>query len=91
MFSRRGAEAAEEPANNESDEFTTAPEPPGTERRQLFRDKGVQFVIYPKNLDSASAAERQALAARLKELIQSIESPEANAGWPALAQPGALP
>jgi len=81
LLSQQGAKLPDEAATNEPDELATSSTKPYSERKQLFRDKGVQFVIYPKNLESASGAERQALATRLKELIQSIEG----------AHPGALP
>ena len=87
LLSRRGEELPDEPASHEHDELAVVAEPSSTERKQLFRDKGVQFVIYPKNLDSASAAERQALATHLKRLLQSLEGSGAGASDVARALP----
>ena len=41
-------------------------------RRQLFRDKGMQFVIYPRNAATASPDERRTLLTHLKKLIAEL-------------------
>jgi len=82
---RRGSTDVEEPTSGTKEEEVVdelaAPAPaPTVQRRQLFRDKGVQFVIYPKNLDAAPVAEKEALAARLKDLLALVEGSDKAAG-----------
>jgi ParB/RepB/Spo0J family partition protein len=71
----RGRTASEDETTLEAepDELAAAPTQPAPERRQLFRDKGVQFVIYTRNFDTASAQEREALLAWLKDFTSRIE------------------
>ena len=78
---RRGSTEAEETTSTGKedevvDELAVPTAAPVVHRRQLFRDKGVQFVIYPKNLDAAPAAEKEALVARLKDLLALVEGSE---------------
>ncbi len=73
LLGRRGTDVTNEKDSDEADELAAAPAQPRNERKQLFRDKGIQLVIYPRNLDTASPAEKDALLSKLKDLVASIE------------------
>ncbi|WP_163778751.1 ParB/RepB/Spo0J family partition protein [Myxococcus vastator] len=50
----------------------------GQEKRgakALFRDKGTQFILYPQNVTTAGADEKEALIARLEALIRDLKAP----------------
>jgi len=47
--------------------------PVGDRQLLLFRDKGVQFIIYPKNAMAASDEQRASLISRLKKLTTELE------------------
>jgi ParB/RepB/Spo0J family partition protein len=64
---------ATEPSEADSEDGAPEEAPSSSARRLLFRDRGAQWILYPQNIERASAEDLRGLLERLSAFVATVQ------------------